>query len=116
MPVDSSTIVVGENETPLIFIYRKYNSYPSIHGQQIFKILKEYAKKSFHIRTDMNNLAAYLVANLKKNDTDIFIKGSISPAFTYIIHKDKVVVKNYQGYVAFYGTWEEFEFFCTPDE
>lgn len=116
MPVNSNTIVVDDKDNYVVSMYRRYNSYPSIHGQCLFEILKEYSKNPDPIRKDMTNLAAHIVKHFKKDNSDIYIGLNNNCAFCYIVYPNHVVVKNHQGYTAFIGSWDEFENFCTPDE
>lgn len=124
--VDSITTVYDEYSGRLVCVYRKYNSYPSIHGAAIFKFLngRKLVDSSNEIgyksNLNMGCLAAEFVQEMKKGVLDISLvptfAPTIAPAFEYSIFKDKIQVINYQGYQVFYGTWKDFETFCEPDE
>lgn len=126
MIVDSLTYIYNEYERPLVCMYRQFNSYPSIHGKAIYSFLK--GRKVVDSNDDieyksnigMGCLACEFIGEFKKGILDIKLlpadTDNINQAFSYHIFKDRVVVKNFQGYVAFIGTWDDFKYFITPDE
>ncbi|MCK9369251.1 hypothetical protein M0R04_04870 [Candidatus Dojkabacteria bacterium] len=126
MTVDSLTYIYSENGRPLVCIYRKFNSYPSIHGKAIYdflegrKVVDNDDDIEYKSNMSMGCLAAEFIGEFKKGILDIKLLPTdtqyINQAFSYHIYKDQIVVKNYQGYIAFTGTWEDFKTFITPDE
>jgi len=126
MTVDSLTYIYNEKEIPLICMYRKYNSYPSIHGRAIFdflflrRVVDNRDEIEYRTNIGMGCLAATFVKEFKMGILDITMFPTnitqTNEAFSYHIYRDRIVVKNYQGYVAFIGEWDQFRFFCEPDE
>ena len=104
------------SDLPFMCMYRHYDGYPSGHGAELAKFLKD---------TDHNGitcLAASMVAHFKTGAYNIYLyppdlDQDCWQDYEYHVYNGYVkVTKNRQESLLFHGTWEEFTEFCTTDE
>ena len=115
---------VYENHAPLVNIYTHYDGYPSDHGLELAKILKDRVLVNGisnplqeNASNGMGCLAATIVAKLKTGIGGVYLYSlrdrDAGQDYEYHIHKDHGVVKYYYKNInIFDGTWNEFYEFC----
>ena len=104
------------SDLPFMCMYRHYDGYPSGHGAELAKFLKD---------ADHNGiscLAASMVAHFKTGPYNIYLHEprldqNCWQDYEYHVYNERVkVTKIRQEQVLFDGTWKEFTEFCTADE
>ncbi len=119
---------VGEK---LVCIYRQFDGYPSGHGSELARFLKDMvivngipSKETRKIANGAGCLAAQLLAKLKDGVGGIYIHPITNTDawqdYEYYVRAcvDKgieVKVKDYSGNVLFAGNVEDFQNFCEAD-
>lgn len=125
MGTRSLTFVYDDNEA-IINLYRQYDGYPVGHGRELadflspFTIVNGIGRKTENIANGMGCLAAQLVAHFKTEVGQFYLHPvsakDCGQDYEYHVHKDKVIVKNYNGREIFSGNWENFSKFCGAEE
>ncbi len=123
-----SLTFVYDNDDAMINMYRQFDGYPSGHGLELAEFLNSFAEitNGYHfddtrkIANGMGCLAAQLVSNFKVGVGQFYLypvtANDCGQEYEYHIHRDRVVVKNYNGNVMFNGDWTAFRSFCLSDD
>ena len=123
-----SLTFVYDHDEPIINLYRQYDGYPSGHGAELAEFLNGFDAITNGIRMNetrrtangMSCLAAQMIAHFK-TEVGQFYLNPVSATdcgqdYEYHVHKNRVVVKNYNGNEIFSGDWEMFDKFCSAEE
>lgn len=120
---------VYDNNVPLVNVYRQFDGYPSGHGKDLSKFMKDRKiingfnseHSSMFYSNGMGCFAAGLVEHLKDKQLGNIYLYSVNDTkwgqdYEYHIHIDSVVVKTYGGHIMFKGSWEDFIDFCDEED
>lgn len=118
-----SLTVIYDKKVPLVNIYCQYDGYPSGHGAELAKILKDRilvngfnSSHQENVSNGMGCLAATIIAELKTEIGGIYIYPlqvqDADQEYEYHIDNNRVTVKDCDKELIFDGTWNKFYKFC----
>jgi hypothetical protein len=122
------TFVYNDQFERLVGIYRQFDGYPSGHGKEVAKFLRNRIiingipaqKRIENASNGMDCLAASLIAELKTDIGNIYIiptdSENCDQDYEYHIYESRVDVKDYRKNLLFTGTWKQFDEFCDSEE
>lgn len=124
-----SITLVYENNEPFVNIYRQYDGYPSGHGRDLSKFMRDRKlingfnpqHSPLFYSNGINCFAAGLIEHLKDHQIGGIYIYSVNNLdcgqdYEYHIFDNLVVVKDYNKNVIFCGDWNEFADYCDEDE
>lgn len=125
MGTRSLTIVKDQDNKPIIKMYRQYDGYPSVHGQELAEFLKGIrivngiGSDRDKIANGMNCLAAQIVAHFKQEVGGFYLhpptrskRGAYGEEYTYTVYFKPAIGSDSMSpkgnlYVKCYDIWNK---------